>query len=79
MINWKAIREEKNVEVTEEEFNYFLSVIPPKFVEQEVELMNGQMVYASFGFCEGMDRITAFWQDKGRYYAADTVLFSNSD
>lgn len=83
MINWKEIQEGKIVEVTEEEFDSFLNALPPKFFKREVGLMNGQMVIASFGFCEGMDRITAFWrgrdQDKGRYYAADTVLFSNGD
>jgi len=79
MINWKEIQEGKIVEVTEEEFDSFLNALPPKFFKREVGLMNGQRVIASFGFCEGMDRITAFWQDKGRYYAADTVLFSNGD
>ena len=73
-----AARETGNrVEVDRELFDYFLEVLPPIHMGYWVELRNGKGDYyprwASFGFAEGAERVTAFWSgsvtEKGRYFA----------
>ena len=46
------------VEVEEVTYDYFLDVLPPRF-------MWGNL----FAFCEGYDRFLLFWQMNGRYFA----------
>lgn len=46
------------VEVTEETWDYFLDVLPPK-------LQRGSW----FAFAEGQEELTIFWQRQGRFFA----------
>ncbi len=49
------------LEVDGDIFDYFLGVLPPIFMNQTV---NGQRY--SFGFAEGEEPITGFWQENDR-------------
>ena len=56
-------------EITEDNFEYWLEVLPPKF-------MRG----SHFCFAEGAEAFRFFWQDKGRYFVRqltweETVTF----
>ena len=51
----------EKVEIHESIFDYFLGVLPPVFMWRQVELIDGTRIYASFGFAEGSERVTAFW------------------
>jgi hypothetical protein len=58
-------------------FYYFLEVLPPRFMGREVELVDGSKRMAAFGFAEGAERITAFWEDGGHFFAQHTKLISS--
>ena len=75
---WDSIANGETVEVTEDDFENFLDCLPPAFMGRMVELMDGKKIHADYGFVEGTDRITAFWQDRttGKCFAAGTKLFS---
>jgi len=71
---WKAHVERISVpsriaEVTEDEYFYWLEVLPPKYQRGSV-----------FAFAEGAEALRLFWQKGGRYYCrqftwAETVVF----
>ena len=46
------------VEVDDETYDYFLDVLPPRY-------MRGNL----FAFCEGYDRFILFWRRNGKYLA----------
>jgi len=50
------------IEVDEDVYWYFLEVLPPAYMGRTVKLPNGTMQRADFGFAEGYEPITAFWQ-----------------
>ena len=56
--------------ISEELFNYFLGVLPPIYMNRNVELVDGDKTLASFGFAEGWERITAFWRTADGWYLA---------
>ena len=64
-------------EITEDQFYYYLEVLPPQFMNHAVKLLNGETIHASFGFCEGYDRIQAYWRKGGKFYTAPTVLHTD--
>lgn len=76
---WADIEMGLAVEVSEEDFNYFLDALPPAFMYRNVELMSGVTVYADYGFVEGADRVTAFFRHEGKFYAAATTLISRGN
>ena len=57
------------LEVDTEIFDYFLGVLPPIFMSKTIK---GQ--YYSFGFAEGEETITGFWQENGRSFCRDLGL-----
>lgn len=73
---WDAIKAGQVVEVSEEDFEEMLDVLPPAFMGRNVQLMNGTTVHASYGFVEGADRITAFYTLYDKFWAAGTTLFA---
>ena len=73
---WDGIAAGDAVEVSEEDFEEMLDVLPPAFMGRSVKLMNGETVHAAYGFVEGADRITAFFKRDGKFFAAGTNLFS---
>ena len=50
-------------------FDYYLDVLPPRFMGRTVKLADGTKQHASFGFAEGGDKPIAFWKEGGRYFA----------
>lgn len=73
----------ERVEIDEKMFNYFLEVLPPRFMNRLVELCDGSRVHAEFGLAEGAEVITAFWCKrvgyKVYYFAQHTKMFSRGD
>lgn len=70
------------LEVDEELFDWFLEVLPPIHMYYAATVKNGKgtgtiQLKAAFGFAEGAERVTAFWQGcnemKGRYFAQLTT------
>ena len=55
-----------------DKFDYYLGVLPPVWMGEKIRLPDGRIVTADFGFAEGMERITAFWQDGEKYYSIKT-------
>lgn len=74
--NWKEFIGKMNsgeeVQIDEEVFDYFLEVLPPVYMGKHVSLPGGKTVHASFGFAEGAEYVTAFWQNKGCFYCQQT-------
>ncbi len=60
-------------EVDEEIFDYFLGVLPPAYMFKEVTLPGGRSVKAVYGFAEGYEPITAFWDQGGKHYCQRTA------
>jgi hypothetical protein len=58
-------------EITQEDFEYFLEVLPPVAMPLH---WHGQRW--SFGFTEGHDYIYAFKKEAGKYYAQKTDLLN---
>ncbi|MBX3412581.1 MAG: DUF1419 domain-containing protein [Pirellulales bacterium] len=56
-IDWLHV-EGRIVEVSAETYDYFLDVLPPRY-------MRGSL----FAFCEGYDRFLLFWKAGGKYLA----------
>ncbi len=56
------------VEIDVSMFNYWLNVLPPRFMRRTVTLFDGTKQEVSFGFAEDYERVTAFWQDGERYF-----------
>ena len=61
----------KKREVTEEDFDYFLDVLPPAAMGFR---WNGEKW--AFGFAEGADFVYAFKKEGGWYYAQKTDLLN---
>ena len=61
----------KKREITEEDFDYFLDVLPPAAMSFR---WNGEKW--SFGFAEGADFVYAFKAEGGKYYAQKTELLN---
>lgn len=58
-------------EITEEDFDYFLDVLPPVAMGFR---WNGERW--AFGFAEGANFVYAFKKENGRYYAQKTNLMN---
>ncbi len=77
-------------EIDAEMFDYWLGVLPPVGAnkEQNCESMlmigiggqwvrkDGSLQRFSFAFAEGMEPITIFWQEDGRYFAQRTNIIN---
>ncbi len=59
------------VEVDEELFFYYLEILPPVFMYRTL-YVGGRLRRISFGFAEGAERITVFWEEGNRYFCALT-------
>lgn len=84
--NWeplmKALNEGQRCQINDEIFDYFLDVLPPKFMGQVVELVDGERIRASFGFAEGAMQVIAFWRrtvvdGQAQYFAQQSKVWSN--
>ncbi len=66
------------VEVNQDIYWYFLEVLPPAYMGRTVTLPNGQKQLADYGFAEGYETVTAFWQvgpnssDNRQYFCCRT-------
>ncbi len=71
-------------ECDEEMFFYWLGVLPPVWMGRYVHWPDPDNVYrvitvrATFGFAEGIEPITAFWQSEGRYFGRRTSQLNHS-
>ncbi len=66
----EAVSKGVTVEVDEGLFDYYLDVLPPRFMGRTVTLVDGSRRYATFGFAEGEDKPIAFWKSEGRFFAS---------
>lgn len=73
--NWpemiQAMHSGEVIEIDEAIFDYFLGVLPPVFMHKHMNI-GGRLRMVAFGFAEGYEPITAFWQEAGRFYAQRT-------
>ena len=59
------------VKIDEGVFDYFLEVLPPIYMGQQV-MIDEVMIYVDFGFAEGAEEVVAFWQEGGDFYCQNT-------
>jgi hypothetical protein len=62
-------------EVDREMYLYWLEVLPPAWWGRTV-ILDGLTIRTHFGFCEGYDVVTAFWQADGRYFGQRTAIMN---
>lgn len=55
------------LEIDREMFMYWLEVLPPVYMHEEIEI-EGRKVLCSFGFAEGRELITDFWREHGKFF-----------
>jgi len=68
----KKLNSGEIIEITQKFFDYFLGVLPPVGMGRWVRLQNGREIRSAFEFAEGAERITAYWIEDSRFYAAQT-------
>lgn len=68
----KKLDSGETIEITQKFFNYFHEVLPPVGMGRWVRLRNGREIRSAFEFAEGAERITAYWIEDSRFYAAQT-------
>jgi hypothetical protein len=73
---WEEIWKGKVCRIDQHLFDYYLDILPPAFMGRTVKMIDGTERRCAFGFVEGADRITGFWQSGGSYYAQHTALVS---
>ena len=66
-------------EITGRMFFYWLEVLPPRYMNKTVKCCDGKERKVDFGFAEGYDRVTAFWQDGERYFCIRTDQWSKGE
>jgi hypothetical protein len=59
-----------------EMYDYWLGVLPPVYLPNPVKLCNGELAQADFGFAEGIEPVTVFWQENGRYFGCRTNIMN---
>ena len=68
---WKefieAFNSGRSVEIDEGMFMYWLEILPPVYMFEEVEI-EGKNRLCSFGFAEGREHIKDFWKENGKYF-----------
>jgi hypothetical protein len=75
----------ERVEIDRSMFDYWLEVLPPRFMSRTVKLVDGTERHCHFGFAEGAERVTGFWSERQgddgprRYFCQHTNLFSRGD
>jgi len=61
------IEANKRAQVTEQYFEYWLDLLPPRIMGRSVVLVDGSACYCSFAFCEGVpserNPPVAFWRE----------------
>lgn len=67
-----AMHSAEPFECDDEMYYYWLEVLPPVYMGRTVKLANGETRRVHFGFAEGADVITAFWQQGDRYFGCRT-------
>jgi hypothetical protein len=65
------LRDGKKREITAEDFDYFLGVLPPVAYRFT---WGGESW--NFGFCEGLDYLVGFKQEGDRYFARQTDILN---
>jgi hypothetical protein len=73
----KAVHAGERCQIDQDIYDYFLDVLPPKFMYAPVELVNGERITAAFGFAEGAMQVIAFWRGEANYFAQQTKVWSN--
>ena len=68
---WKefieALHSGETLEIDGEMFMYWLEVLPPVYMHEEIEI-EGRKIFCSFGFAEGREPITDFWKENGKLF-----------
>ena len=72
----QAMHSGEPFECDDEMYYYWLEVLPPRYLKNPVTLPNGSQVRCNFGFAEGEELITAFWQDGERYFGCRTNIMA---
>jgi hypothetical protein len=72
----KAMDSGEQFECDEGMYDYWLGVLPPRFMGKYVSWPDGQQVLAGFGFAEGADYITAFWKVGERFFGRRTNIMA---
>ena len=68
-----AMHSGETIEVTEDVYWYFLEVLPPVHMGYRATLNDGTIQRACFGFAEGWEPVTAFWENpRGRFFCQRT-------
>lgn len=69
--NWAPMVEAKNsgevFEMDEDTWFYWLEVLPPVYMNRD-QIVKGKKRRCEFGFAEGVEQITDFWRDGGKFY-----------
>jgi hypothetical protein len=78
----KAVHAGERCQIDQDIYDYFLDVLPPKFMYAPVELVDGERITAAFGFAEGAMQVIAFWRrtvvdGQANYFAQQTKVYSN--
>jgi hypothetical protein len=60
---------ENKSEVDSEIYFYFLEVLPPIWINKDYSFNDGAVANKSFGFAEGYEPITVFWEEDGKYFS----------
>ena len=79
----KVMLSGERFEIDEKMFYYWLEVIPPVFMNREINYLpdnEGPQQRVDFGFAEGAEAITVFWRDleKRRFYGQRTNEINRS-
>lgn len=66
----------QKTEISEEVFYYYLEVLPPVFMQKKFTFTDGLTVRALFGFAEGYEPITVYWQEGDKYFCRRSTLMN---
>lgn len=65
----------KRFQIDEEMYFYWLEVLPPVFMNKYIKFLpghEGHDMKVDFGFAEGVEEITVFWQFDGKFFGQGT-------
>ena len=61
----KAMHSGEVFRLDQETYDYWLEVLPPVYMFKD-QTVKGDKIRCTFGFAEGAEQITDFWNDRGR-------------
>ena len=65
----------ERLRITGDMFQHWMHCLPPKAWKEPVRLANGTHYHPVFGFAEGDEPITAFWQQGHDFYCQKTIEY----